>query len=123
MCAFRWHLALYCISKIPGYMATSKGAGTARRGERPRALSVWFKQPFQTTNPSRLLIESSALIIDFLEVIVEKGQLRNTTTKQPSSFNVTHKELLISHDVALADINGITTKNPLIVEQIDDCKC
>lgn len=61
------------------------GAGPVRRGERPRTLSVWFKQPFQT-NPSRLLIESSALIVDFLEIIVEKGQLRNTTTKQPSGL-------------------------------------
>ena len=103
-------------------MATSKSAGTVKKGEKQRTLCVWFKKPYQTTNPSRLLIESSALIIDFLELIVEKGQL-GSTTKQPSSFNVIHKKQFISHDVALADINGITTKDPLILEQIEDCKC
>ena len=108
-------------------MATSK----ARKGEIPRSLSIWFKQPFAMTNSRRVLMDSNALVIDFLESVIEKGQLRNISTKQPSLepsiLNVTHKAagkvVLIPHDVPLTSIDDITARNPLIIDQIDDCKC
>ena len=83
---------------------------------------VWFKEPFVTTNASRILIDQNDYVIDFVERVIKEDQLEHATTTKPSLFNVIHKGEIIPHDTRLEDISGITTKDPLIIEQIENCK-
>ena len=99
----------------------------ARRslGKRPRidfpTREVWFKEPFSTTNPSRIRIGEDDAVVDFLEKIMGKGYLRQWANSKPNIFNVKHKGQLLDHDQKISTISEeIRARAPLIIEVIDD---
>ena len=47
---------------------------------------VWFKEPFITTNASRVLIDQNDCVIDFVERVIKEDQLEHATTTKPSLF-------------------------------------
>jgi len=88
------------------------------------SIAIWFKR-FETRNASRLVMERSALVIDFLETVIKKGYMQGIdSTKDAYLLNVTHgpQAALISHSTPLRDIGGSCLEWPLIIGQVDMCK-
>ena len=84
---------------------------------------VWFKEPFTTTNPSRILIGEDDAVVDFLEKIMSDGYLRQWANSKANTFNVRHMGQLLDHDRKFNTINEeIGARTPLTIEVIDDSK-
>ena len=54
----------------------------ARRGKSVH-LSIWYKQSFVTKHSSQLMMDADALVIGFIESVVNSNGLRNVTSKDP----------------------------------------
>lgn len=67
------------------------------RCRRNTSTSIWYKESFVTTNPSRILIHQSDYIIDLIESIIKEDRLKHHTV-DPSLVNVSHKGETIDHD-------------------------
>ena len=53
-------------------------------------------------------------VVDFLEQVIDKGYLQQWTNAR---FNVTHNKELLSQATTVADIEGITIEEPLMIRR------
>lgn len=99
-----------------------RGSGKRSRIDSPTR-EVWFKEPFTTTNPSRILIGEDDAVVDFLEKIMSDGYLRQWANSKANTFNVRHMGQLLDHDRKFNTISEeIGVRTPLTIEVIDDSK-
>ena len=94
----------------------------SKRRKESNTLSVWFKEPLSGTNPARVRLNESDVVVDLLETIIQNGYLKEWADPKPNIFNVFHKGEMLPHDTIIKNVQGICITEPLIIEMIDDSK-
>ena len=105
---------------------------TSRKQKRPRSssgssnstISIWIKDMY-CTNPVRVFMKENLLMIDLLELVLERALFESLTASslRINQFNLKLDDSPLSYDTNIKEVKGKTSaRNPIIVEEEENCK-